>query len=73
MSAASDFAQRQALALATKIAQSIEYLLSEERHISVPQKVFFVLRAAMHVFTCMDEWQEVEWCRAIFEELDRQG
>jgi len=55
------------------VARSMKYLLSEEMHILGPQKVFFVLRAAMHVFTSTEEGQEIEWCRGIFEELDRRG
>ena len=72
-SANNDFTQRQALRLATMIAQSMEYLLSEEMHTLGPQKVFFALRVAMHVFESTEEEQEVEWCRSIFEELDRRG
>jgi hypothetical protein len=63
----------QALELARLIAQSMEYLLSEDMHILGPQKVFFALRAAMHVFTSMEKVEEIGWCKEIFEELDRRG
>jgi small-conductance mechanosensitive channel len=67
-------ATRQALELARMIAQSMEYLLSEDMHILGPQKVFFALRTAMHVFASTEEGEEmVDWCREIFEELDRRG
>jgi hypothetical protein len=63
----------QALDLASMIAQSMEYLLSEDMHILGPQKVFFALRAAMHVFTSLGKVEEMGWCKEIFEELDRRG
>jgi hypothetical protein len=63
----------QQLELARMIAQSMEYLLSEDMHILGPQKVFFALRAAMHVFTSMEKVEEMGWCKEIFEELDRRG
>ncbi|EXJ84468.1 hypothetical protein A1O3_05136 [Capronia epimyces CBS 606.96] len=70
-----EFTHRQALELARMIAQSMEYLLSEDMHILGPQKVFFALRAAMHVFasTEAEDGQEMDWCKEIFEELDRRG
>ena len=68
-----EFTHRQALELARMIAQSMEYLLSEDMHILGPQKVFFALRAAMHVFTSTEQVQEMDWCKEIFEELDRRG
>lgn len=56
------------------IAQSMEYLLSDDMHILGPQKVFFALRAAMHVFASSEEGQEeMDWCKEIFDELDRRG
>ncbi|EXJ78442.1 hypothetical protein A1O1_08842 [Capronia coronata CBS 617.96] len=68
-----EFPHRQALELARMIAQSMEYLLSEDMHILGPQKVFFALRTAMHVFTSTEKGQEMEWCKEIFEELGRRG
>lgn len=69
-----DFTQKQALHLATLIAQSIAYMLSEDMHILGPQKVFFTLRAAMHVFeTSPDHEKEAQWCKGVFDELDRRG
>ncbi|OAP54953.1 hypothetical protein AYL99_10653 [Fonsecaea erecta] len=64
---------RRALELARMIAQSMEYLLSEDMHILGPQKVFFALRTAMHVFTSMGQGEQEHWCKGIFEELDRRG
>lgn len=68
-----DFPPSRALELARMIAQSMEFLLSEDMHILGPQKVFFALRTAMHVFTSMEQAKEVDWCMRIFEELDRRG
>ncbi|KIW73486.1 hypothetical protein PV04_01600 [Phialophora macrospora] len=68
-----EFTHRQALELARLIAQSMEYLLSEEMHILGPQKVFFALRTAMHVFSSTGGRGEMDWCKAMFEELDRRG
>lgn len=67
------FTHRHALELARMIARSMEYLLSEDMHILGPQKVFFALRTAMHAFTSSQEGQELAWCEAVFEELDRRG
>ncbi|KIV96571.1 hypothetical protein PV10_00419 [Exophiala mesophila] len=67
------FTHRQALELARLIARSMDYLLSEDKHILGPQKVFFPLRTAMHVFASTDKDQELAWCQNIFEELDRRG
>lgn len=64
---------RQPLKLARMIAQSMEFLLSEDMHTLGPQTVFFALRAAMHVFVSTEQEKEVDWCKEVFEELDRRG
>ncbi|KIW28976.1 uncharacterized protein PV07_04827 [Cladophialophora immunda] len=68
-----DFIHRRALELARMIARSMEYLLSEDMHVLGPQKVFFALRAAMHVLASLGEEEEIDWCKEVFEELDRRG
>lgn len=67
------FVRRRALETATLIAQSMDYLLSDERRILGPQNVFFPLRTAMHVFSGANEYKLERWCRSVFEELDRRG
>lgn len=67
------------LKIATRIAQSMEYLLSPEMHTRGPQNVFHPLRLAQQVFSMKDaeskevEGREVRWCRDIFEEVYWRG
>jgi len=59
-----DVIRRQTLETATMIAQSMEYLLSEEMHILGPQNVFFPLRTAMMCFQAQTgrRWSGVGEC-----------
>ncbi|EXJ93040.1 hypothetical protein A1O3_01596 [Capronia epimyces CBS 606.96] len=65
--------RRQALETATLIAQSMEYLLSENMHIRGRLNTFFPLRTAMHVFSCTGDHKMEGWSLSVFEELDRRG
>ncbi|KIW81894.1 hypothetical protein Z517_04920 [Fonsecaea pedrosoi CBS 271.37] len=72
--------------LATMICKSMDFFLSDDARIMGPQNVFFALRVATHVFsraaaaattttagTPHHHLRIVEWCRAVFDELDRRG
>lgn len=62
------------MAIATRIAQSMQYLLSPEMHTRGPQNVFNPLRMAQHVFSKKEaDGREVRWCRGVFDELDARG
>lgn len=62
------------LLINSKIVQSIPYLLSPSAHIMGPQNVFFPLRIAQHSFSQLTRKEdEEEWCRDVFDELDRRG
>ncbi|OAL40455.1 hypothetical protein AYO20_00191 [Fonsecaea nubica] len=69
--------------LATMICKSMDFFLSDDARILGPQNVFFALRVATHVFSrpatttstagTPHHLRIVEWCRAVFDELDRRG
>ncbi|KAK5211638.1 hypothetical protein LTR41_003099 [Exophiala xenobiotica] len=64
--------------VATLIAQSVQYLLSEEMQTRGPLNIFFPLSMAMHTFSRKQgegqrEVKEVRWCKLVFEELDERG
>ncbi|KAK5340458.1 hypothetical protein LTR07_003987 [Exophiala xenobiotica] len=68
----------QSIEVATLIAQSVQYLLSEEMQTRGPLNIFFPLSMAMHTFSRKQgegqrEVKEVRWCRLVFEELDERG
>jgi hypothetical protein len=65
---------KRSLAIATRIAQSMQYLLSSEMHTRGPQNVFNPLRMAQHVFSKKEvDGREVRWCKGVFNELDARG
>ena len=72
--------RRQALDIATLIARSMEFLLSEERfllseemHIRGVLNSLFPLRTAIHIFSSVQQHRMESWCRAVFDGLALRG
>jgi hypothetical protein len=70
--------RRQSLEVATLIAQSVQYLLSEEMQTRGPLNIFFPLSRAARAFLGErvkgdKESKEVRWCRLVFDELNERG
>lgn len=72
--------QTHASAIATLIAQSMEFLLSEERfflseemHIRGVLNTLLPLRTAMHVFSSSQQHRKQSWCRTVFDGLAERG
>jgi hypothetical protein len=72
--------RRQALDIATLIARSMEFLLSEERfllseemHIRGVLNTLFPLRTAIHVFSSVQQHRMESWCRSVFDGLAQRG
>lgn len=60
--------------IATRIAQSVEYLLSPQMHRRGPQNIFNPLRLAQHIFSKKEtDGKEVKWCQRVFDEVAARG